>query len=41
MLDGIFMMAPPVFMGNSRIGFWSGFAGIAEKLMGYKEIRKV
>jgi len=40
LFDAVFMMAPPIFMGNSRISFWSGFADIIENFMGYKEIRK-
>lgn len=39
-VDAVFLMAPPVFMGHSKAGIFTGFADLAEQYMGYKEIRK-
>ena len=42
MFEAVFMMAPPIFMGSSHsfISFLTGFSNLAERYMGYKEIRK-
>lgn len=40
LLDAVFLMAPPAFMGNSKASFLSKFAGLAESYIGYKELRK-
>ena len=43
MFEAVFMMAPPIFMGGSHdfvYSFLTGFSNLAERYMGYKEIRK-
>ena len=39
LFDAVFLLAPPVFMGNSRASYLTGLAEFAETLMGYREIR--
>ena len=38
--DGLFLMAPPVFMRNSRARFLTGIANLAEDVWSYYEIRR-
>ena len=39
-LDAAFLMAPPVFMANSRASYFTGLASLFEYISGYKELRR-
>ena len=39
-LDAAFLMAPPIFMANSRASYFTGLASLFEYIQGYKEIRR-
>ena len=38
--DALFLMAPPLFMRNSRSRILTGIANLAEDVWGYYEIRR-